>query len=80
MSLHFQDKLMGAQILSTRLETTNFDVARVSTITEYRTYGTDQNGQPDEGIGHGLLTLRFEKSDGEWRFTGQDRVFERRQF
>jgi len=74
MSLSFQDRLMGAQILGIRAESKDLDAWIVTMVYEYKQRMADQNGQPYEGISHGVLRLRFEKANEEWRFAGKDRL------
>jgi len=74
LSVNFQDKLMGAQVLAIMLANTNHDVATVSLVTEFRSHRAGADGQPFDGTSHGILTLRFDKSNGEWRFVGRHPV------
>lgn len=73
MSHDFRDKLLGAQALSYRFISGEHPAVVADIVTEYRSRGTDANGQPFEGTNHGILRLQFEKRSGVWRFAGKDR-------
>ena len=74
MALDYADKLMGAQVLSIGLPYPgNLDFAVATVIAETREQFADKEGRPFEALSHGVLTLRFEKANGEWRFTGRER-------
>ena len=71
MASDFQDRLMGAQVLSFTSATTNPDVVTATMIYEGSNHAVDRSGRSFESIGHGILAFRFEKVDGEWRFAGK---------
>ena len=52
-----------------KLERPEMVIATVITETRVKRY--DKNNVPSEGISHGILKLRFQNIDNEWRFAGR---------
>ena len=74
MALGWKERLIGFQPLSFSMaDATQTSIIVATVITETRAEHYVKNNVRQEGITHGILKLRFEKTGDEWRFAGKER-------